>query len=96
MSDFFAPPPFDADAALQKVRRQLRELNLTEREGRFEARGTAWARVRVEGDALLLDAVRAPARSPEWQTTTVRDHAQLRAWLERLARRLADAKDPDS
>lgn len=95
MDDFFAPPPFDADAALHKVRRQLRELNLTEREGRFEARGMAWARARVEDGALRLDAVRVPARSPEWQTTTVRDHGQLRAWLERLARRLADAKDPE-
>ena len=29
----FAPPPFKPDEALQKLRRELRELGLTEREG---------------------------------------------------------------
>lgn len=95
MTAFFSTPPFDAEAALHKARRQLREMGLTEREGRFEQRGTAWARLRAEDGALVLESVRAPGRSPEWQPTTVRDHAQLRTWLERLARRLADAKDSD-
>lgn len=92
--DFFALPPFDADAALHKVRRQLRELGLAEREGRFERRGVAWATARVQGDTLLLATVKTPGLSPDWLTTPVRDHARLRAWLESLMRRLREAGDP--
>ncbi|MEK0416600.1 MAG: hypothetical protein RI949_606, partial [Pseudomonadota bacterium] len=37
----FAPPPFNAEQALQRLKRDLRELGLAEREGVFEKRGLA-------------------------------------------------------
>ena len=40
----FALPPFKPDEALQTLRRELRALGLTEREGRFERRGVLIAR----------------------------------------------------
>ena len=43
----FALPPFKADEALQKLKRELRELGLTEREGRFERRGISMAKANV-------------------------------------------------
>ncbi len=43
----FAPPPFKADEALQRLKRDLRELGLSEREGVFERRGVAVARARL-------------------------------------------------
>ena len=49
--DVFAPPPFKPDEALQRLKRELRELGLAEREGVFERRGLAIARVRIDGDA---------------------------------------------
>jgi hypothetical protein len=45
----FAPPPFQPEEALQRLRRELRELGLSEREGVFERRGLAIARARVDG-----------------------------------------------
>ena len=40
----FAPPPFKPDEALQRLRRDLREAGLLEREGAFERRGLLIAR----------------------------------------------------
>ncbi len=49
----FAPPPFKPDEALLRLKRELRELGLAEREGVFERRGLAVARVRVDGVQLV-------------------------------------------
>jgi len=87
--DFFAPPPFDPEAALATLRRTLRDLKLAERAGAFEFAGQPVARARVEGAALKLDIVKRPARSPEWEHAQASDHAQLRKFTEELKRRLA-------
>jgi len=44
----FAPPPFKPDEALARLKRELRELGLAEREGVFERRGLAIARLRID------------------------------------------------
>jgi hypothetical protein len=86
----WTPPPFDPDTALAMLRRSLRELGLSEREGRWERRGLAVARAAVEGDALVAALVRRPARSgPEWQTRRLRSAAELRDWLAEARRRVA-------
>ena len=56
----FAPPPFKPEEALQRLRRDLRELGLSEREGVFERRGLAIARVRVDGAQLAAALVERP------------------------------------
>ena len=48
----FAVPPFKPDEALLRAKRDLRELGLTEREGRFERRSQQIAKVAVEGATL--------------------------------------------
>ena len=48
----FAPPPFKPDEAAQRLRRELRELGLSERGGAWERRGQALARV-VSEDGVL-------------------------------------------
>jgi hypothetical protein len=54
--------------ALQRLKRDLRELGLAEREGVFERRGLAIARVRVDGAQLAAAIVQRPSRnSPQWQ-----------------------------
>jgi len=93
--DFFAPPPFKPDEALQRARRELRELGLTEREGRFERKGQAIARVAVDGATLRAGIVKRPGRSPEWTEKTLRDAAALRDFVAELKQKLAGWSDRD-
>ncbi len=93
----FVPPPFRPDEALQRLRRELRALGLTEREGRFERRGSAVARAAVDGAVLQAALVRRPVRSsPEWQPRALGSSAQVRDFVTELKQRLAawgDAED---
>lgn len=93
--DFFAPPPFKPDDALQSARRELRGLGLTEREGRFERKGQAIARLVVDGEILRAAVVRRPGRSPEWTEKTLRDAAALRDFVADLKKKLAGWSDRD-
>ena len=92
----FSPPPFKPDDALQNLKRELRGLGLTEREGRFERRGTAIARAAVEGSAIRAARVRKPSRSsPEWQDKTLSSSAQVRDFVADLKRQLSLWSDLD-
>lgn len=93
--DFFAPPPFKPDEALQRARRELRDAGLTEREGRFERAGQAIARIAVDGATLKAGVVERPGRSPEWTEKTLRDSAQLRDWIADVKKKLARWSDRD-
>lgn len=91
-----APPPFKPDEALQKLRRDLRELGLTEREGRFERRGSLIARTAVDGDTLRAARVKRPSRtSPEWIEKVLRSSADVRDFVADLKRQLALWSDRD-
>ena len=92
----FAPPPFDAAAALQRLRRDARELGLTEREGRFERRGAAIARAAVDGASIAAAIVRRPSRSsPEWQPRALESAADVRDFTATLKKKLAEWSDHD-
>jgi hypothetical protein len=91
--DFFAPPPFDAQAALATLRRTLRDLKLVEREGVHELKGKPVVRARAEGDALRLEVVKRPALAPEWERHEAADHAQVRRFVDDLKRRLLRWED---
>jgi hypothetical protein len=92
----FAAPPFKPDEALARLRRELRELGLTEREGVFERRGQAIARARIDGAAIAAARVRRPSRaSPEWQTSTLASAAALRDFVAGLKKALQQWGDSD-
>jgi hypothetical protein len=92
----FAPPPFKPDEALQRLRRELRELGLTEREGRFERRGLVLAKAAVEGDTLAAARVSKPSRSsPEWLPKRLHSSADVRDFVADLKRNLAAWSDAD-
>lgn len=91
----FALPAFKPDEALQRLRRDLRELGLSEREGRFERRGSAIARAAVDGATLKVAIVRRPARSPEWTEKVLKDSAQLRDFVALVKKNLAAWSDVD-
>ncbi len=93
--DFFAPPAFKPEEALLKLRRELRELGLSERAGVFERKGQAIAKAVVEGAVLQLALVKRPARTPEWLSKTVKDHAQLRDFVATVKRNLSVWSDGD-
>jgi hypothetical protein len=92
----FALPPFKPDEALAGLRRTLRELGLTEREGRFERAGTAIARLAIDGGTIAASVVRKPSRnSPEWTTRALKSGADVRDFAADLKRKLAGWSDRD-
>ena len=94
--DFFAPPPFKPDEALQRLARELRGLGLAERAGVFERRGIAIARAAVDGASLQAARVKRPSRSsPEWQSRSLKSTADVRDFVADLKQRLAQWSDRD-
>ena len=92
----FAPPPFQPEEALQRLRRELREMGLTEREGSFERRGVRIARLELAEGALHAEVVRRPSRaSPEWNTRVLKSGADVRDFGADLKKKLAQWSDTD-
>jgi len=92
----FAAPQFKPDEALLKLKRDLRELGLTEREGRFERRGSTLARAAVDGDVILAARVKKPSRSsPQWLERRLRSSADVRDFVADLKKQLALWSDRD-
>ena len=92
----FAPPPFQPEEALQRLRRDLKDLGLSERAGVFERRGVAIARANVAQGHLEAATVRKPSRnSPEWQARTLKTSAEVRDFTQHLKKQLAQWSDRD-
>ena len=92
----FAPPAFQPEEALQRLRRELREAGLAEREGTFERRGLRIARLRIADGALHAEVVRRPSRSsPEWNARTLKSSADVRDFAADLKKKLARWSDTD-
>jgi hypothetical protein len=84
------------DELLQRLKRDLRELGLSERAGVFERRGVAIARLTPAGDELQAASVKRPSRnSPEWQRSVLRDAAGARDFIADLKKKLAAWGDRD-
>ena len=95
-ADFFAPPPFKPDEALLRLKRELRDLGLSEREGVFQRNGLPIARAQVDGAALAAARVRRPQRAgAEWQTRRLTDAAALRDFVADLKKALQQWGDRD-
>ena len=92
----FALPPFQPEEALQRLKRDLKDLGLAERAGVFERRGVAIARASVAQGHLDAAAVRKPSRnSPEWQARTLKTSADVRDFTQHLKKQLAQWSDTD-
>lgn len=90
------PPAFDPAQALATLKRQWRELGLTERAGVFERRGVAIARASLDSGTLRTAVVKRPVRtSSEWQARTLTTAAELRDFVTELKKRLAQWSDAD-
>ena len=92
----FAPPPFKPEESLQRLRRELRDLGLSDREGVFERRGLAIARLRVDGAQLAAAMVKRPSRaSPQWQARSLGSNAAVRDFTAELKKALQQWGDRD-
>jgi hypothetical protein len=92
----FSPPLFKPDEALQRLKRDLRELGLTESGGRFERRGLAVARAAVQGATVRAARVKRPSRgSPEWLEKALKSGADARDFVADLKKQLALWSDRD-
>jgi hypothetical protein len=94
MDDFFAPPPFKPDDALVQLKRALRELRpLTERGNGFELQGLRVIELSVDGASLQARVAKRPARSPDWETRTLKNSADVRQFTDNIKRRLGRWSD---
>ena len=83
------PPSFKPDAALIQLKRQLRDLKLTERGHGFERRGKRVAELQIEGVTIAARMARKLAITPEWDKLTMASASDQRKWLDELSKRLA-------
>jgi hypothetical protein len=92
----FAAPSFRPDEALQRLKRELRDLGLGERQGLFERRGLAIARLQLDDGRLMAARVRQPSRnSPQWQSREIASHAALREFVADLKKAMQSWRDGD-
>jgi hypothetical protein len=98
----FAPPPFNPQAALERLQRDLRQWRLNARNGGgscarvFELRGCPVLDARVEDGTLVVRLAKSPTlHSPQWQEKRLRDHAQVRDFLALTQKTLSAWSDSD-
>jgi len=85
----FAPPPFNAEHALQQIRRSLRDMKLAERGPGFELRGKRVTELVLADGGIQARTARKLALTPEWDRHAITSATEQRKWLDELKRRLA-------
>jgi hypothetical protein len=89
-----APPPFNADAALQTLKRFVRDQRvLEERSEGWMLAGSVVLKLAVNGDAVEAQLARRPARTPEWDRFTLKSAPDSRKLQDEIKRRLLRWKD---
>ncbi|MBK9133102.1 MAG: hypothetical protein IPM15_01750 [Betaproteobacteria bacterium] len=84
----FAPPPFDADNALQQIKRSLRDLKLAERGNAFELRGKRVVELAPEPGRIAVKLARKLALTPEWDRQVIDSPPAQRKLVDEVKRRL--------
>jgi len=85
----FAAPPFNAEHALQQIRRSLRDMKLAERGPGFELRGKRVTELVLEDGRILARTARKLALTPEWDRHDIASAGDQRKWLDELKKRLS-------
>jgi len=91
----FAPPPFDAAAALLQLRRQLRDLKLDERGGQFLLKGRPVAELKAGAGAIEARLVKRPAIAPEWAAHPLKSAADVRRFTDTVRLQLGRWSNDD-
>ena len=104
LSDFFALPPFKAEEALIKLRRDVRELKALTEKASGSSIGFEWKGLPVvtlslaassEKPALAASVVKRPSQRAVWVQQTLASSADVRKWLDELKRSLQRWDDED-
>ncbi|MCV2360298.1 MULTISPECIES: hypothetical protein [Roseateles] len=87
---FFAPPAFKPDEALQQLKRALRDSrSLSERNNQFSLQGQVVLELSVADSILHARLAKRPARSPDWDLRDCKNSSEARALQDEIKRRLA-------
>lgn len=84
----FAPPPFDAAAALEQLRRALRDCKLAERGSGFDLRGKRVVEVALAAGAIDVRLARRLALTPEFDRQRIASAADQRKFVDEVRKRL--------
>ncbi len=91
-----APPPFNADSALQTMKRFARDQRV------LAERGEGWMlgadvvlKLAVDAAVVKVQLAKRPARTPEWDSFTLRSATELRKVQDEIKRRLTRWKDDE-
>ncbi|MBV8471170.1 MAG: hypothetical protein JOY60_15070 [Burkholderiaceae bacterium] len=94
--DFFAPPPFRPEPALLQLKRFLRDLKgLAERGNGYSCQGATVLELSADAAVLNVRLARRLAQSPDWDTLSCRNHADMRRAQDEIKRRLARWTDDE-
>jgi hypothetical protein len=91
-----APPAFDADSALQAMKRFARDQRV------LAERGEGWMlgadvvlKLGIDGAAVKVQLAKRPARTPEWDTFLLKSATEARKLQDEIKRRLTRWKDDE-
>jgi hypothetical protein len=91
-----APPAFDADSALQTMKRFARDQRV------LAERGEGWMlgadvvlKLGIDGAAVKVQLAKRPARTPEWDTFLLKSATEARKLQDEIKRRLTRWKDDE-
>jgi hypothetical protein len=91
-----APPPFNADSALQTMKRFARDQRvLSERSEGWLLGADVVLRLAVDGATVKVQLAKRPARTPEWDTFALKSATELRKLQDEIKRRLTRWKDDE-
>lgn len=86
--DFFAPRAFRPAQALVLLKRQLRDLRLTERGTSFEWRGQPAIELDSDDTRIAARLAKRPARSPDWTPHALKNAADVRRFIDAVKSQL--------
>ena len=85
----FAPPSFNAADALVQLKRQLRDLKLSERGPGFELKGRAVVELAIVAGRIDARLARRASRVPEWVAHRLNNSADVRGFVDNVRRQMA-------
>ena len=91
-----APPPFNADSALQTMKRFARDQRVrAERSEGWMLGADTVLKLAVDGATVAVQLAKRPARTPEWDRFTLKSATDLRKVQDEIKRRLTRWKDDE-
>jgi len=88
--DFFAPPAFKPDAAVQQLKRSLRDLRpLAERGNGFELQGMRVIELESDDKTVTVKLAQHQARTAQWDKLVLKSSADVRKCVDEAKKRLA-------